>query len=428
MSVLQPWMPAQASPEVPVNENFIALEHLAVYAKDATTTAGLSWGYLGGRWSGFAIMAGVLALTASATNYIVVERATGAISVSIADSHWGDIVHFARVYKLTVGAATVTDIEDWRAGSGGVHGLGVTTGDLGVVLEGLDVEVPPDPIVASDNILEAFGKLQSQINAGGGGGVSGNSTINLVVNSRFAINPRGYVSGAATAAGEFTFTQWKVTGAAGLAYATLNNKTTVTIPAGQTLQQTIEGLNIQPGRYVLSWEGTAQGRIATGDYGASGAVVADLVGGVNTVIEFNAGTLTNVKLEPGAVATAYTPLPYPEDDRICQRYLPYFKANSSVDPISQSWATSANSAFCEMALSSRTRVPVTGILVSSAGDFKVFSSTGIGIVLSSLTYNAAGFSAVRLIADVSGGLTQGTSGSFAAHSANAKIIFTGAEI
>lgn len=121
---LQKWLPAQDSPEVPVNENFKALEHMAVYAKDATTTTGLTWGYLGGNWRGVAIAAGTLSLTANATNYVVVNRETGAVSVSATDINWNAGLQHAHVYRLVTGAATVTSVEDFRAGRGGVHGIG----------------------------------------------------------------------------------------------------------------------------------------------------------------------------------------------------------------------------------------------------------------------------------------------------------------
>lgn len=123
MTVLQQWLSAQANPEVPVNENFAALEHVAVYGKDATTTTGLTWGYLGGRWGGFAVAAGTLTLTASNTNYIVAARADGAITVSTASTNWNDTDNYARIYKLTVGVSTVTSEEDHRAGGFGVIGV-----------------------------------------------------------------------------------------------------------------------------------------------------------------------------------------------------------------------------------------------------------------------------------------------------------------
>ncbi|WP_417283747.1 SGNH/GDSL hydrolase family protein [Comamonas sp.] len=128
MSEMQQWLPAQASPEVVVNENFAALEHVAVYGKDATTTAGLTWGYLGGRWGGFVIAAGTVALTSNTTNYLVVARATGVLTAATFETYWNDEAGYVRVYKLSTGAATVTAVEDWRAGAGGVHGGGGASG------------------------------------------------------------------------------------------------------------------------------------------------------------------------------------------------------------------------------------------------------------------------------------------------------------
>lgn len=128
MTVLQQWLTSQANPEIPVNENFTALEHVAVYAKDATTTTGLTWGYLGGRWGGFAVAAGTLTLTASNTNYIVAARATGVLSVSTASTNWDNTDDYARAYKLTVGTSTVTAVEDHRTGEGGIIGAPIPAG------------------------------------------------------------------------------------------------------------------------------------------------------------------------------------------------------------------------------------------------------------------------------------------------------------
>lgn len=143
---------------------------------------------------------------------------------------------------------------------------------------------------------------------------------NKIINGHFGINQRSYVSGAATTSGQYTLDRWKVTSTGGITFSTTANKTTVTIPSGQTLQQVIEGLTLESGTYVLSWEGTAQGRIAGGSYGASGAVTASITGGTNTTIEFNAGTVTLVMLEKGTVATPFEYRPYAHELALCQRY------------------------------------------------------------------------------------------------------------
>lgn len=113
---------ASASPEVQMNENFETLDHQSVYGLRQPVTTGLTWGYCGGRWGGFSVAAATLALAASATNYVVVEIATGAISVATTSTNWDDAANYLRVYKLTTGASAVTAIEDHRAGPLGVHG------------------------------------------------------------------------------------------------------------------------------------------------------------------------------------------------------------------------------------------------------------------------------------------------------------------
>lgn len=122
MPNLQQIAAAQANPEVPINENFVSVEHQAVYAKDPDTTTALTWGYLGGRWGGTAITAGTVTLTNAATNYVVVDRSTGAVSKSTATTAWNNPSLYARVYKLTTAGSVVTATEDHRAGPYGVHG------------------------------------------------------------------------------------------------------------------------------------------------------------------------------------------------------------------------------------------------------------------------------------------------------------------
>lgn len=114
--------PPQASAEVLVNRMGETLEHQAVYGLKHSTTTGLSWGYYGGRWGGYPVTDGVLTLTDAATNHIVVEIDTGAISNSTSSTNWDDTASYVRVYKATTAGGVVTAIEDHRAGPGGVHG------------------------------------------------------------------------------------------------------------------------------------------------------------------------------------------------------------------------------------------------------------------------------------------------------------------
>jgi hypothetical protein len=132
---------ASASPEVQMNENAVTLEAFSVYGKNPATTSGLTWGYYGGRWGGVAVASGTLALTGtgspSVTNYIVVSKSTGAISISTSATNWNDAANYARAYKVVCGGDLVETVEDHRVGDYGVHGGGASTayadfvGDVG---------------------------------------------------------------------------------------------------------------------------------------------------------------------------------------------------------------------------------------------------------------------------------------------------------
>ena len=125
---LQQWANSQANPEVVVNENFAILAGLAVYGRDPTTTTGLTWGFAGGRWSGFEVTAGTVSLTASQTNYLTVDRATGVLSASTSTANWDDTANHARAYLIVAGASTVTSFEDHRVGGAGVFGAAAASG------------------------------------------------------------------------------------------------------------------------------------------------------------------------------------------------------------------------------------------------------------------------------------------------------------
>jgi hypothetical protein len=102
-----------------VNENFDAATPAMLFARRAGACAGLVWGYYGGRWSGLSIANGTLTMTASTTNYITVNLANGAVSTSTSTTVWNDTANNARAYQVITGGASVTDYQDWRAGSGG---------------------------------------------------------------------------------------------------------------------------------------------------------------------------------------------------------------------------------------------------------------------------------------------------------------------
>lgn len=148
----------------------------------------------------------------------------------------------------------------------------------------------------------------------------GASFRNKIINGDFRINQRSYVSAAAVGSTLYGHDRWKMAASADTyTYSTTANKTTVTIPAGKILQQVVEGLNLQTGTYVLSWEGTAQGKIGAGSLSASG-VTGLITGGTNTTIEFGPGTLANIQLELDSAPSTFESRPYSTELALCQRY------------------------------------------------------------------------------------------------------------
>lgn len=244
--------------------------------------------------------------------------------------------------------------------------------------------------------------------------------LNKIINGNFGINRRAYVSGATTTAGQYTLDRWKVTGTGGVTFSTTNNKTTVTIPSGQTVQQVIEGLNLESGAYVLSWEGTAQGRINGGAYGASGTVTATITGGANTTIEFNAGTVALVMFEKSSVATPFEHRPYGVEWALCQRYLPVVYAGSPMNGM----AISTTVAYMNAAFHTPPRVAPTGIISGSSG--VLYQSNGVSVAITGVTWaGASGLSGATLQFSGASGLAAGN-GTFGF--ANSNILFTGCEL
>lgn len=142
---------------------------------------------------------------------------------------------------------------------------------------------------------------------------------NKIINGNFVINQRVVSGTVVLSAGAYGHDRWKA-GASGCTYtfATSANRTTITITAG-SLIQIVEGINLQSGTHILSWTGTAQGKIGAGTYGASG-VTGAATGGANLSIEFSTGTLSNVQLEFGSVSTEFEDRPITVEQSLCERY------------------------------------------------------------------------------------------------------------
>ena len=122
---------------------------------------------------------------------------------------------------------------------------------------------------------------------------------NLLLNSNFAINQRGYVSAATLTSGTYGFDRWKSNFATTtLTFTASTQGQSLTISTSGGLQQVIEQGLVPAGTYTLSWTGTATGRV----YNSGGTPPAY----ASSPITFTADGLANVVVEYTAVSTTKT--------------------------------------------------------------------------------------------------------------------------
>ena len=175
---------------------------------------------------------------------------------------------------------------------------------------------------------------------------------NLVINGNFTINQRGYVSAANLASGSYGFDRWKSNFTnTTLTFSSAPAGQTVTINSGGGLQQIVEQANVPAGTYVLSFTGTATGRIynsgATPPSYAASPISFTADGLANVVVEFTATgatkTLGEVKLEEGTTATGFSYAGGTIQTELsnCQRY--YYKNPKTA--VSMGYATTATFNF-----------------------------------------------------------------------------------
>jgi hypothetical protein len=111
-----------ANPGPILNDALNVNKHQEVYGEDPTNADPLKFKYLKGRWGGFSVAGATEDLTDDATNYIVVERSTGTLTVATTNTNWNNSASYARVKRIVLASGERTDDEDYRAGPGGVHG------------------------------------------------------------------------------------------------------------------------------------------------------------------------------------------------------------------------------------------------------------------------------------------------------------------
>lgn len=111
-----------------INQLFDAASPAMMGSRNAATTSLLTWGYIGGRIGSLSRANGTVALTASATNYIVMKKSDLVVSVSTLTTNWNDSADYWRLYSVVTNTTTVTSYEDERLGTAGLFGIGALPG------------------------------------------------------------------------------------------------------------------------------------------------------------------------------------------------------------------------------------------------------------------------------------------------------------
>lgn len=142
---------------------------------------------------------------------------------------------------------------------------------------------------------------------------------NKIINGNFEINQRVVTSPTTLSAGVYGHDRWKAgTGGCTYSFATTGSDTLITITAG-SISQAIEGININTTTYIMSWTGTAQGRIVGGTY-ANSPVNLTATAGSNLSVEFGTGTLGLIQIEVGTNVNTFERRLIGEELLLCQRY------------------------------------------------------------------------------------------------------------
>ena len=250
---------------------------------------------------------------------------------------------------------------------------------------------------------------------------------NRIHNGNFSINQRTVSGSVVLAAGAYGHDRWKA-GAGGCTYtfATSLNVTTITISAG-TLQQVIEGKNLESGTFKLSFSGTATARVDAGAYGVSGASVSGTaVGGTNQTVEFGTGTVSKVQYEFGTVVTTFEQRPYGIELALCQRYLPAF---NGVGSHGTGTAYLTTNATVHVGFKVSARVAVTGIYSPNTALFNLFDGATNTVVLAAgMSIVVGGTEGALLNCGTGATLTQWRPYMLYGNSPSSQVLFTGAEL
>jgi len=260
--------------------------------------------------------------------------------------------------------------------------------------------------------LHSDGIIVTGIQGGGN-----RSNPNLLTNSNFMVNQRAAVSSAALADGAYFLDRWKNVSGFGtslVAFSDSGGVRSVTLGSSgnvRTIRQVVEQASIRAATHTLSWTGTALGRVytagATVPSLAASPITVPLDGTANVNVELagEGQTVSDIKLERGAVATPYVPNRYDDELYACRRYYynPLVDIANANAMLAQGISEASTTA--RLTLHFPVLMRTTPTLISS-GAFALFNGTTYA--LTSIGGSGYGTAAVGVLyVTVASGLTAG---------------------
>jgi hypothetical protein len=239
---------------------------------------------------------------------------------------------------------------------------------------------------------------------------------NKIINGDFRINQRGYTSGSNLASGAYGFDRWKSTFTnTTLTFTSAPQGQAVTINSGGSVEQIIERANMPAGTYVLSWTGTATGRVyntgATPPSYAASPILVTLDGTANVEVEFTASggtrTLQNVQLEAGSVPSAFEYRPIGTELALCQRYYYRVGGSSSAETLGQGFARDVSTVWYQIPMPVTLRVAAISLDISSNSHFQLQTDVTTSVTGIALGLGASSSYIVEVSADKGSAYTAG---------------------
>ena len=196
-------------------------------------------------------------------------------------------------------------------------------------------------------------------------------------------------------------------------------KETITIAgdtSGTWLKTNGVGVNVNFGLGVGSTLSGTAGAWAAGNFISATGAVNPLATNSSTFY------ITGVQLEKGSTATSFDYRPYGTELQLCQRYLPAFIAESTLDSIGNAVVTAGTLAYLTLKFPVSARTRPTGLTASASTIVNV-----VTIASTALGFNNAG-TEYGTITVTSAGMTVGTAATTYLNTAGSKLLFTGCEL